>query len=275
MKKILTVIMIMLLSAISVSAQSYLPGKVAFTPVFGNYTGFSDEVCSIMEQRLTQIVVSNGLGSYSNQYVITARIFTEDKQVTSTSPAQYVVNLTIQFTALDVENNILVGEVSVPVKGVDRTENRAYINAIRQLSASNQAIRTFIRKSTDNIIQAYNRSAWNLVTQADNMAAKGDYEGALATLASIPTEIDDYAKVQACSEKIYAESVSKKQTEAAAVAQQKAESEEKAAEEAQREKDRQMQQAMAEALEKSNRESKRNATIEKVKGWFLGNIKFT
>ena len=71
MKKILTVIMIMLLPVISVSAQSYLPGKVAFTPVFGNYTGFSDEVCSIMEQRLTQIVVSNGLGSYSNQYVIT------------------------------------------------------------------------------------------------------------------------------------------------------------------------------------------------------------
>ncbi len=275
MKKILTVIMIMLLSAISVSAQSYLPGKVAFTPVFGNYTGFSDEVCSIMEQRLTQIVVSNGLGSYSNQYVITARIFTEDKQATSTTPAQYVVNLTIQFTALDVENNILVGEISVPVKGVDRTENRAYINAIRQLSPSNQSIRTFIRKSTDNILQAYNRSARNLITQADNMAAKGDYEGALATLASIPTEIDDYAKVQACSEKIYAESVSKKQSEAAAVAQQKAESEEKAAEEAQREKDRQMQQAMAEALEKSNRESKRNATIEKVKGWFLGNIKFT
>jgi len=275
MKKIFAVISFFLLSAITMSAQVYLPGKVAFTPVFGNYSGFSDEVCSIMEQRLTQIVVSNGLGSYSNQYVITARIFTEDKQVTTTSPAQYIVSLTVQFTALDVENNLLVGEVSVPVKGVDKTENRAYINALRQLSPSNSAIRNFLKGASDNILQAYNRSAWSLITQADNLAAKGDYDGALATLASIPTEIDDYAKVQACSEKIYAESVSKKKSEAAAVEQRKAESEEKAAEEAQREKDSQMQMAMAQALEKSNRESKRNATIDKVKGWFLGNIKFT
>ena len=256
-------------------SQSYLPGKIAFTPIFGNYTGFSDEVCSVMEQRLTQIVVSNGLGSYSDQYVITARVFTEDKQVTSTTPAQYIVNLTIQFTALDVANNILVGEVSIPVKGVDKTENRAYVSAIRQLSPSNPSIRRFMEQSSAVILQAYNRSAMSLITQADNLAAKGDYDGALATLAGIPTGIDEYDKVQTCSEKIYTESVNKKKSQAAAAAQQKAEAEEKAAEEAQRERDSQIQMAMAEAMEKSNRESKRNATIEKVKGWFLGSIKFS
>lgn len=246
------------------SAQNYLPGKIAYTPIFGDYTGFSEEICSLMEQRLTQIVLQNGLGSYSDQYVITARIYTEDKQVSSTVPPQYIIKLIIQFTALDVENDILVGEVSIPAKGVDKSETKAYLNAIKQLRPSNPAIHEFLLKSSKNILDAYNRNASKLMAQADQLASGGDYDGALAILASIPSDVDDYTQVQVRMKKVYSESLKKK-----------AEERERTKEDAQREQDREMQIVMIQAMEKRNCESRKSATIEKVKEWFLGNLRFT
>ena len=164
MKK-MTALMAMLLCSLALFAQShsYTPGQVAFSPVFdASFAGFPAEVCSVMETKLTQIVMNNGCGSFSDRYAITARLVVEDKEVTATVPARYKVDMHVQLIAVDLEKT---GEWVVSADGVDTTvfseydysrlqKNIPTISAeIGRVCGKPMTFRVSIKAKNDNIVK--------------------------------------------------------------------------------------------------------------------------
>lgn len=271
-----TLALLGLIAGIAAMAQAsaYTPGRVAFTPVFdSSFSGYSQEISEMMQNKLTQIAMQNGVGSFSEQYVLTAQLVLDDKQVTQTTPAQYVVKLSCQLQAVDTDNKVLVGALTLPLTGVDRTEHRAYLAAIRQLNPRNPKVVSFVRAASDAIVRTYNELFDSYMASARELCERGSYDDALSQLAQIPSQTERYDEVRELSSDIYARSA-KQQAAATAKAEARRQAENEAAEEAaQRERDREAQLQMQLALQKKAEAADRAKMVNKVKDWFLGSLK--
>lgn len=275
MKKRLILLASALLLGLCASAQNanYAPGKVAFCPIFDtSFSGWSQEVTDLMQNKLTQIVMQNGVGSFSEQYVLTAKVALEDKQVTASTPAQYIVKLSVQLQAVDVNAQILIRELTLSLTGVDRSENRAYLAAIRQINPRNALVKSFIQEASDAAIAAYNNQIGTYLSDARSLEAAGQYDEALYTLAQIPKNVDRYDEVMALSGDIVARQTKSKKAQAAAQAAKAAEQAAADAEAQQRERDLQIQQEMMAAMQKKQEKAEKGAMVAKVKQWFLGSL---
>lgn len=264
-----------LLLCFTLGAQSanYAPGKVAFCPVFDTaFSGWSQEITDLMQNKLTQIVMQNGVGSFSEQYVLTAKIALEDKQVTATAPAQYIVKLAVQLQAVDVNAQILIRELTLNLTGVDRSENRAYMDAIRKINPRNPLIKSFIQEASDAAITAYNNSIGVFLNDARSLEEAGQYDEALYTLAQIPKDVDRYDEVMALSGDIVAKQNQTKKAQAAAQAARDAEKAAAEEEAQQRERDLEIQKEMMAAMQKKQEKAEKTALVAKVKQWFLGSL---
>jgi len=272
-KLILSLSALLLCLAAGAQSANYTPGKVAFCPVFDTaFSGWSQEITDLMQNKLTQIVMQNGVGSFSEQYVLTAKIALEDKQVTATAPAQYVVKLAVQLQAVDVNAQILIRELTLPLTGVDRSENRAYVAAIRQINPRNPMIKSFIQEASDAAVAAYNQHFGEYLEDARRLESAGRYEDALYTLAMIPKDVERYPEVLALSTEIVDRQTKARKAKASAKAAEVARKEAADAEAQQRERDLQVQQEMMAALQKKQESAQKTALVDKVKKWFLGSM---
>lgn len=274
MKRILF-LLVSVVIGLSASAQSvgYVPGKVAFSPVYDTaFSGWPQEITDLMKNKLTQIVMQNGVGSLSDQYVLTANIALEDKQVTATAPAQYVVKLAVQLLAIDVNAQILIRELTLNVTGVDRSENRAYLAAVRQINPRNPLVKSFIQEASDVALAAYNQNVAAYINDARALEQAGNYDEALYTLAQIPKDVDRYDEVWALSSEIVDLQTKAEKAEKSRVAAQAAQKAEEDAEALQRQRDMEVQQQMIAAMEKKQKEQEKGVLVDKVKKWFLGSM---
>ena len=274
MKRILF-LLVSVVIGLSASAQSvgYVPGKVAFSPVYDTaFSGWPQEITDLMQNKLTQIVMQNGVGSLSDQYVLTANIALEDKQVTATAPAQYVVKLAVQLLAIDVNAQILIRELTLNVTGVDRSENRAYLAAVRQINPRNPLVKSFIQEASDVALAAYNQNVAAYINNARALEQAGNYDEALYTLAQIPKDVDRYDEVWALSSEIVDLQTKAEKAEKSSVAAQAAQKAEEDAEALQRQRDMEVQQQMIAAMEKKQKEQEKGVLVDKVKKWFLGSM---
>ena len=203
--KYLGILVLLLNTGILASAQSdnVSPGKVGFTPMFVKASASMPQAAvDLMEQKLMQVTMRNGVGSYSGRYVLTAKVMEEDSQTTATMPVQYIKKLSVQFVAYDMETKAVVGEISVPVTGVDKSAERAMMAALRNVQPKSAKLTAFIQNASTTIVEAFNRNLDNLLKTADFMSRQGQFDEALARLGEIPESVDRYDEVLALAENI-------------------------------------------------------------------------
>jgi len=272
MKRVVIILSALLLGCLCQAQEAgYTPGKVAFSPVFdASFSGYSKEISDLMQNKLTQIALRNGVGSYSEQYVLTAKIALEDKQVTATAPAQYVVKLSVQLLALDMDAKVIVGEHTLPLVGVDKSENRAYMDAIRKIKPSDPLIVSFIKEASSTVVAAYNRNMETNLANARNWYESGQYEEALACLAAIPEYADNYDRVRELSSTVVKAKQQKERAQRAAAAAAAAQRAEEEAEARQREWDHQIQLEMIAAQQSKAKKTDWVDVALKVGGFLLG-----
>ncbi len=179
------------------TAQPLLSAKemIAVTPMVSNGINLPADARASLENKLNQIVTQNGFGSFSGQFVLTANLITTDKQVTATAPPQYVVKFEASFYVVDVIEQTIVDETSVTLSGVDRLEHKAVIQAVNQINPKSPALRTLMRNVRVKIIDYYNTRIPTLLTKAQSLADRNDFEGALVILSAIPESVDQYPVV--------------------------------------------------------------------------------
>lgn len=176
---------------------------ITITPMVPSELNFSNEVKTSLKTRLNQIVTQNGFGSISGQFVLTANIQTVDKQVTATAPQQFVTKLEVSLYVVDLIQMVVINELSVPVTGVDRIENKSIINAVNQIKPKSSSIQSFMNASRSKIIDYYNTQIPALITKAQTMASQNKYDEALAMLAGIPENVNQYPAVAKLMTDIY------------------------------------------------------------------------
>jgi len=141
-----------------------------------------------LKTRLERIVTKAGLGgsSYSNRFIMTAKIVELDKEVSSTTPVIYFYNLEITLIIGDAIEGTQFSTQVIESKGSGNSQTKAYLDAIKKIKDQDPKYTAFIDKAKTKIIEYFNAKCDFYLKEAQTLASKAEYEAAMATLFLIP-----------------------------------------------------------------------------------------
>lgn len=168
---------------------------IAITPAVCEDLPIPQNAKKTLNQKLLQIATQNGFGATGGPFVLTANVIEENKTVSGTIPAQFIVDLEVSVYIVNLTENILVAETSFNVRGMDVSENKAYNNAINRINARTPAVRQFMASSREKIIDYYAGRIPALIAKAQSLSDRGEYEEAISVLAVIPENLAEYPMV--------------------------------------------------------------------------------
>ncbi len=194
MKKVLNIMVLMLFiysTGFSQNDEGTIDdiGRICLTPVVSENIG--DMPASSQKylwSKLRQIATKNGMGGTAAEprFIITASASVASKEITETAPPMIAYNLEVNLYIVDYVKKTTLSNVTLELKGVGKNETKAYSSAIRRINPKSSIIRSFVKKGKKKIIEYYNTECEVILKQAQTLVKIQDYEGAIATLISVP-----------------------------------------------------------------------------------------
>lgn len=164
--------------------------RIALEPVLFSNTSVPENAQPLLISRLQQIVTKNGLGSnsLSPRFVVTANVIETDKDISTTVPTIYSVSMDVYMYVGDMETGNLFSSCYLgSVKGVGKSDNQAYMNAIKRIQPNNPEAAKCIAEGTSKIVNYYNTEIDLLVSNAMALADQGNYMEGIAVLMDVPS----------------------------------------------------------------------------------------
>lgn len=160
-----------------------------------NRSEISSEAGKQLERKLTQLLTSNGVSAQdeNNRFVITAKLDVTSKDVVSTAPQRIVEKIDLTLLVGDVVDNMVFETITIPLKGIGISENKAFIAAINQVKPQNVELARFLEKAKKKIVDYYSERCHQIINQAQKLAAGNEYDEAIYQLMQVP-DICDCAK---------------------------------------------------------------------------------
>lgn len=169
--------------------------KIAITPAVCDDLPIPENAKKALNQKLIQMATQNGFGSTSGAFVLTANVNKMNEVVSGSIPPQFIVDYEVSCFIVNLTENIIAGETSFKVRGMDASENGAVVKAINRINVKTPVVREFMAKSREKIIEYYSTRVPTLVAKAQSLADRDQYEEAIAVLAAVPESLDDYPMV--------------------------------------------------------------------------------
>lgn len=192
MKNIKNLILIILLLSIQISnGQNKLNDInriVLNTYVPDQSEPMPDQAKSLLENKLSLMASSNGMGgsAINPRFVIAANIAVITKDIVPGPPQMLSYNFEVTFFIADAIDLKKFANATLEIKGVGTNENKAYIDAIKNINIKNKDIIAFIDEGKSKIIDFYNTQCDFIIKDAESYSKKGEYDAAMLKLAAVP-----------------------------------------------------------------------------------------
>lgn len=121
-----------------------------------------------------------------SRFFVTAKMTPLYKETIPGPPVNTVVSISVTFYLGDYAGEKVFTTQVLNLKGVGNSEERAYINALRNIKADNAKIKKLIVTGKTKIIDYYNRNFETIVAKARQCASMKKDEEALFYITSIP-----------------------------------------------------------------------------------------
>jgi hypothetical protein len=180
-----------------ISIAAYVPLQIE---------GIPEPAKDLLGNKLNQIVTNLGLGGVPNKerFIMTANVNVLTKDVTPTAPVMHVYTLQVTFYIGDGIEGTKFASHSVTLKGADTDQNKAYVMALRNIKINDPKIQEFVEGGKKRIIEYYNSKCDFIITEAQTLEQKQDYQQAIFKLTNVPQVSKDcYNKCQELIGSIY------------------------------------------------------------------------
>jgi hypothetical protein len=171
-----------------------------------------DQAKSLLENKLSQIASSNGMGgsAINPRFVLMANTAIITKDIIAGPPQLLSYNLEITFFIADAIDLKKFANTSIEVKGVGTNENKAYIDAIKNINVKHKEITALIETGKNKIIDLYNTQCAFIIRDAISLSKKGEYDAAILKLAAVPDVCENcYLKCMDTMQYVYQQKVDK------------------------------------------------------------------
>ncbi len=212
MKKLFILTTILFAFGFSTLAQSSLGktddlGRVAIAAIVPDEAGVPGGAQQMLQNKMMQVATNNGLGAaIGSQFAMVPMISIISKDVTPTAPPMVAINMEISFYIVDIYSQTIFSQTSIALKGVGKTDDAAYAQALKNVNPRHGQFRGFVEKGKEKIIEFYNSQCDVIISRSKALAGQKNYEEALYTLMSVPdVSRECYDKCMAISIDIYQE----------------------------------------------------------------------
>lgn len=196
-------VLLNLLAAGQLAPEPYDAARIMLNSYLPDQTEtLSSAARSNLYNKLNQISSANGVaGSPLNpRFILTAKVDVLGKEITPTAPPLHAYTLGITFYIGDGLQGNLYSNLYKEVKGVGRSESKAYMQALRNINPREESFTEFIEEGKEKIIGYYTTECARIIKKANMLADQKKHDAALYELMSIPGivyECHDKAMTQA------------------------------------------------------------------------------
>lgn len=164
-------------------------GRIALAAIVPDQaTDIPSAAHQVLANKMQQIAVQNGLGaSAANpRFCIVPLVNVLSKEITPTAPPMQALSLDITFYIVDAASQVIFSQTSVQVKGVGQTEDKAFMQALKNVNVKAGQFKGFVEKGKEKIVEYYNSQCDVVLKGAQALAGQKKYEESLFTLLSVP-----------------------------------------------------------------------------------------
>lgn len=193
MKKIL-LILVAFVFGLNLNAQNSQGktddlGRIALAAIVPDQAeGIPQSARQLLANKMEQVAVQNGLGAAASnpRFCIVPVVNVLSKEITPTAPPMQALNLDVTFYIVDAASQTIFSQTSIQVKGVGQTEDKAYIQALKNLNVKAGQFKGFVESGKEKILEYYNSQCDVVLKGAQALAGQKKYEESLFTLLSVP-----------------------------------------------------------------------------------------
>lgn len=217
MKKV-TILILALSFALSIQSQDnndILIG-VSIPEVLG-YEGahISESATKLLRNRLFKIVTSSGVSGNltSPRFFLLPSVVVLNKEILATAPPTIVLNLELTLFVGDSKeekgaDNIegkghVFQTTQIEIKGIGKNEQKAYINAFRNLKSKSSKLNAFVEDVKVEIVQYYEQNCDIITKKAYALKAQKEMGDAVKVIANIPLSSKCYAENEKSIGRLY------------------------------------------------------------------------
>ena len=130
----------------------------------------------------------------SSRFILAAHISEASKDVIGTAPTRIAYVLKIVLCIGDGVSGTCFKQMMLKSKGVGETEDKAYMNALKNLKTNGSAITSFIQDGAKRIVEYYESSKNDILSSANQDLVACNFDEAAYTLSLVPSECSYYPK---------------------------------------------------------------------------------
>ena len=205
---IFAIIVALIIGTLPLQAQSKKdPSAIVLSVVIPEgINGFPDVAKNVLSNKITQIATVNGVSAQEGfgRFFITAIPSILTKDIVPGPPQQIAQNMDITFYVADNFDQKIFASTTISAKGVGTNENKAYLDAITNVSPNSSKLKDFLELGKQKIMEYYIAQCDNIIKKAKSLAGQKGYQEAIYLLTSIPDAVPEcYDKALAETQIIY------------------------------------------------------------------------
>lgn len=191
MKKLFFTILIALQIANS-NAQEVIKlddfGRIALNTYVSNDLKIPLEAKNQLEIKLKQLASRYGMaGTTANpRFIITAAISITTKDIIAGPPQMIAQNMDMTLFIGDAIDNKVFANTTISLKGVGTNENKAFIDAIKQINIQRKDLKAFLEEAKTKIVSYYATQCDFIINKVEALKGQEAYNEALYNLALVP-----------------------------------------------------------------------------------------
>lgn len=163
-------------------------GRIVLNTVIPDDLKLPQEAKQALQNKLNQISSHYAMGgSQANpRFIITANISVGTKDIIPGPPQLISQQLEATIYVGDAETSTLFASKSYSLKGVGTNENKAFIEAFKNINPKDSQTANFIDAVKSKILSFYNEQCDFIIKQAQSLAKQQKYDEAIYELTLVP-----------------------------------------------------------------------------------------
>jgi hypothetical protein len=168
-------------------------GRIVLNTYLPDNNSIPAEAKKALETKLSQITTNNGMGgsSVNPRFIITAVLNVITKDIVPGPPQMIAQNIEVTLFVGDAITNTAFSNTIISIKGVGTNENKALIDAIKNINPKNKDITVFLEEGKNKIITYYATQCDFIIKDAETLAKQEKYDEAIYNLALVPEVCKD------------------------------------------------------------------------------------